>query len=212
MTVTTGYSIPTFVTSSATTNNMIANVTGFGGLGWGLAGTTTSTAQGLAIQHQIQQQLAQAQNALAQQYLAQQAMYATNPPSVLAPWPNPHMPKTAYDNTVRYRPPPLEFNRYINASDLLEEFIRWAGIEAHIRQNEALDLPLSHFITFLIIRAAEADREEPPEDVKLALPGPNWGHRCVGCGRFLRDNLKKIGVFACNGAHLDRYLARGALA
>lgn len=78
--------------------------------------------------------------------------------------------------------PPRPFNRYINASDLMEEFIRYAG-EQGVRQGEVLDLPVVLFIKWLVIRACEEDQEEP--DVILEL-GPKPQPRCLGCQRFMR--------------------------
>lgn len=78
-------------------------------------------------------------------------------------------------------PPPLEFNRYINASDLMQEFIAWLGTQG-VRKGEVLGLPMDLFIKWLIIQACEQDGEEP--NVSLSLPAPKK-NRCLGCGRFL---------------------------
>ena len=80
------------------------------------------------------------------------------------------------------RPPPREFNRYINASDLLEEFIAWVGSQG-IRQSEFADLPVDLFIKWLVIRACEEDQEEP--NVVLELPSPAKQPRCLGCQQFM---------------------------
>lgn len=87
---------------------------------------------------------------------------------------------------IKRRPAPLEFNKYINASDLLEEFIRYCG-EQGVRQREMLELPVDLFIKWLIIRACEADKEEP--NVTLELPAPKRQCRCLGCGKFMRRGL-----------------------
>lgn len=79
--------------------------------------------------------------------------------------------------------PPREFNKYISASDLLEEFIRWLG-EQGLRQKEVSELQLEYFIKWLVIRACEEDQEEPNVELP-ALPGPKAFHRCVGCGQFM---------------------------
>lgn len=66
-------------------------------------------------------------------------------------------------------PPPraaLEFNRYLNASDLLEEFIRYCGTE-RVTKQELMKLPMELFIKWLIVSAAEADQEPAPPDIKL---------------------------------------------
>lgn len=78
--------------------------------------------------------------------------------------------------------PPSGFNRYVNASDLLEEFIRFLGDEG-VRQGEVMSLPVELFIKWLIIKACEHDGEEP--NVTLVLPAPKQQPRCLGCQRFL---------------------------
>lgn len=83
------------------------------------------------------------------------------------------------------RPAPKDFNKYINASDLLEEFIRYLGTQ-RVRSNEVLKLPLDLFVKFLIIRACEEDQEEP--NVTLELPKRERAPHCLGCGRFMRKD------------------------
>lgn len=82
------------------------------------------------------------------------------------------------------RPPPLEFNRYINASDLMEEFIKFLG-EHRVKKGQVMSLPLELFIKWLIIQACEADHEEP--NVVLELPAPKKV-RCQQCRRFMAKN------------------------
>ena len=77
---------------------------------------------------------------------------------------------------------PSGFNRYVNASDLLEEFIRFLGDEG-VRQAEVMGLPVELFVKWLIIKACEHDGEEP--NVTLQLPAPKSQPRCLGCQRFL---------------------------
>jgi hypothetical protein len=123
------------------------------------------------------------------------------------------------DSQVVYRANRVrEFNRYVNASDLLEEFMAFVR-PLGVRRGELLRLPLELFIRFLIVRAAEADGDVLPEaeagppleaQVRKALPPPR--PRCLGCGRFLRRQLQAAGILFCSGAHLDRYAARKALA
>jgi len=78
--------------------------------------------------------------------------------------------------------PPMEFNKYINASDLIEEFIKFAGKE-NLKPGEVLELPMDLFIKWLVIRACEEDQEEP--NVTLALPAPRQQPKCLGCGQFM---------------------------
>lgn len=103
------------------------------------------------------------------------------------------------------RRPPEGFNRYINASDLMEEFIGYLAGEG-VRQREVLGLPLDLFIKWLIIRACEEDREEP--NVTLALPARPAQPRCLGCQRFmaLQTRLPLHGP-ACAGRYFERVAA-----
>lgn len=100
-----------------------------------------------------------------------------------------------------YRPPPREFNRYINASDLLEEFISFLGVEG-VKQREVMDMPLQLFIQWLIIRAHEADGEKPP--IQLALPEPKKAHRCLGCGKYMKKELPPIHDLRCATRYFSR--------
>lgn len=100
-----------------------------------------------------------------------------------------------------------EFNRYINASDLLAQFIKDLGM-AGATQKQVLQVPLELFINWLVIRAAEQDEEQVPADVpkladlpKLALP------RCRQCGRFLSRTHMEVNFSFCNGMHADRFMA-----
>jgi hypothetical protein len=95
--------------------------------------------------------------------------------------------------------PPREFNRYVNASDLVEEFIAWAGTQ-RVRKGEVLALPLESFIKWLIIRACEEDQEEP--NVTLSLP---TRQRCIACGRFMERNIQ---VALCRRVCAARHFAR----
>ena len=94
-----------------------------------------------------------------------------------------------------------DFNQYINASDLLEQFIDLAQ-KANVSKEDFLKLPLELFINFLIIRAAEQDGDDVPEGITLfekpALPAPTPQpvlalpapvkvlNRCKNSGRFIR--------------------------
>lgn len=100
-----------------------------------------------------------------------------------------------------------EFNRYINASDLLAQFIKDLGMVG-ATQKQVLQVPLELFINWLVIRAAEQDEEQVPADVpkladlpKLALP------RCRQCGRFLSRTHMEVNFSFCNGMHADRFMA-----
>lgn len=88
-------------------------------------------------------------------------------------------------------PPRREFNRYVNASDLLEEFISDMA-RLGMTQAQFLALPINAFITWLVLKAAQADGESPL-----------W--RCNACGRFTPP-----GLVACGAAHAARMLAAPA--
>jgi len=98
--------------------------------------------------------------------------------------------------------PPREFNKYISASDLLEEFIRWLG-EQGLRQGEVSKLPLEYFIKWLVIRACEEDQEEPNVELP-ALPAPKAFHRCVGCGRFMPIAITLALHAWCSASYFSR--------
>lgn len=82
-----------------------------------------------------------------------------------------------------------DFNPFLNASDKLEDFIRFCGTVG-VKQSEVLRLPVELFVAWLVIAAAKADGEpEPdlplvPKLKRRALP------RCTSCGQFL-SRLKR---------------------
>ena len=82
---------------------------------------------------------------------------------------------------------PLEFNKYINGSDLLEEFIAFLDTQK-VKQHEVMGLPVELFIKWLIIRACEQDGEEP--NVTLTLPTRQHAVHCLGCGKFMTPKLR----------------------
>jgi hypothetical protein len=57
-----------------------------------------------------------------------------------------------------------DFNRYVNASDLVGEFIEDLG-QLGANQDQAATAPLEMFIRWLVFGAAKQDGEAPPEDV-----------------------------------------------
>jgi len=103
---------------------------------------------------------------------------------------------------VQRQAPPLGFNKFINASDMLEGFIAFLGAEG-VRQGEVMGMPLDHFIKWLIIKACEADGEEA--DVVLALPAPKRQSRCLGCQRFIPISLTpQLHDERCAGFYFQR--------
>lgn len=105
-----------------------------------------------------------------------------------------------------------EFNRFVNASDLVGEFIEALG-KLHATRDQAQRAPLGLFINWLIHEAAKEDGEEPPEDTPAVAvaAAPIVRPRCLDCGRFLGPNQRRIGLRFCTGTHADRYLKRIAL-
>ena len=102
-----------------------------------------------------------------------------------------------------------EFNKFINASDLLEQFIKDLG-SAGIRQGEVLAVPIEAFINWIVHMAAEQDGDPVPDEVPK-FPLEDWGKRhprCKGCGRFIPANKVSLGVNFCSGLHMDRYLEK----
>lgn len=87
----------------------------------------------------------------------------------------------APDRNNMRRSPPMEFNKFLNCSDLLELFLLFLK-EQGVRQHQVMGLRFEYFVKWLIISAAEFDDEEP-EVVMPALPSPR--PHCLGCGKFM---------------------------
>lgn len=94
-----------------------------------------------------------------------------------------------------------EFNRFLNASDLLETFIRFIGKEG-VKQSEVLSIPIELFINWLIIEASKEDGEEPP---LLPVTKEKVFNRCLSCGRFIKQSTANIAKF-CNPQHYALYM------
>lgn len=107
------------------------------------------------------------------------------------------------DDRPRRRPAPLEFNPYINASDLMAEFIAFVGAQG-VRQGEVMGLPVELFIKWLVVRACEADDVEP--NVELVVPRRPQP-RCLGCQRFMR---RGVHLPLHDGRCAQRYFAKVA--
>lgn len=73
-----------------------------------------------------------------------------------------------------------DFNRFLNASEIMEEFVRYVGTLG-VKQGDVLNLPISLFINFLVVRAADADGEPTP-DVAIEKH-PALTSKCPQCGR-----------------------------
>lgn len=102
-----------------------------------------------------------------------------------------------------------EFNPFVNASDKIEDFIRFCGDQG-IRQGEMLDLPIKLFIGWLIIEAAKADREPEPNVPLITDLRRHTTPRCLGCGRFIRRDAAAKGVMYCRSGCFDMHHSRSA--
>jgi hypothetical protein len=98
-------------------------------------------------------------------------------------------------NTIR------DFNKFLNASDLLEQFIRFTGTFG-VRQSEVLNIPIETFINWLIIEAAKMDGEHPPD---LPLIQKKEYKRCLCCGKFISNKMATISKF-CSPKHFEKYM------
>lgn len=91
-----------------------------------------------------------------------------------------------------------DFNTFLNASDKIEDFIRYCG-GVGIRQDDVLGIPIKQFIQWLVIEAAKADGEEPPALLQdLRKP------RCIQCGRFMSPTKKAKGIQHCRVQCFER--------
>jgi hypothetical protein len=115
------------------------------------------------------------------------------------------------DAKVTYRGSRVrEFNRYINASDLLAEFVEFLGAE-RLTEREALKIPIELFVAWMIVRAAEQDGEDAAEGDRLRLASGAQiarSPRCRCCGRFIARRRARNGVLFCSGDHQERWLAK----
>ena len=101
--------------------------------------------------------------------------------------PNPAIPAfgEADDGKVLRKAPPLEFNKFLNCSDLLELFLLFLK-EQGVRRHQVMGLRFEYFVKWLIISAAEKDDEEPEVEMP-ALPSPR--PHCLGCGKFMSPSM-----------------------
>jgi len=102
-----------------------------------------------------------------------------------------------------------EFNKHINASDLLEAFIKDLGALG-VKQDQVLNVPIEIFINWLIFKAAEEDGDKAPDDVPLLETSvkPHKHPKCLCCGKFIKKTLVEHKIHFCNPAHHELYLER----
>lgn len=120
------------------------------------------------------------------------------------------------EGKIRYKGCKIrEFNRFVNASDLVEEFIRFMGQKFNVKQSEILDIPIELFITWLILKACQEDGDEVPLDVpkiedhsfvskKTTIVIP----RCRWCGRFISKVRSANKIMFCNPYCMDKMVAK----
>jgi hypothetical protein len=110
--------------------------------------------------------------------------------------------------TVIRPPAQRNFNTYLNASDRLEEFIKYCG-ELGLKQDELLNLPINSFIMWLILESAKADQEPTPDDVKL-LPSllKQKYPRCIQCNKFISKEKVQRQIQFCKPKCFDRHYAK----
>lgn len=99
-----------------------------------------------------------------------------------------------------------EFNKFLNASDMIEEFIRFCG-EHGARQGDVLSIPIKLFVGWLIIKAAEQDGEDIREPIPLKVADLRYP-RCKSCGHFLPRKRVALRLEFCAEACIDRALAK----
>jgi hypothetical protein len=101
-----------------------------------------------------------------------------------------------------------EFNKYLNCSDLIADFVQFCGQQG-VNQQEMLDMPVSLLIAWLVIEAAKADDMPEPTDIKL-LPYIKTINtaRCRNCGRFLTNNFKQRKIDMCGGDCLNKFICK----
>ena len=124
------------------------------------------------------------------------------------------------DSKVLYKGNKIrEFNRYINSSDLLQDFIRFLGNHG-VRQSEVLNVPIELFVNWLILQSAEADGEDAPDNITPVERHPKLVDckrksilgKCLRCGRFISQNKTKAGFNFCNIEHAQEHCERFGLA
>lgn len=108
---------------------------------------------------------------------------------------------------VIYKASPIrDFNRYLNVSDRLEEFIDFCG-EQKVRADEMLDLPIKLFVGWLAIECAKADKEPEPPIKLIPQIRKETVPRCLSCGSFIRRGLKQARIEFCDPECFGEYYA-----
>jgi len=120
---------------------------------------------------------------------------------------------TDVDSKVTYKACGVrEFNRFINASDLLQDFIKFLGTKG-VKQGQVLDIPVELFINWLVFKAAEQDEDLPPENMTpteshpklLSAKKKKMPPKCLCCGKFIKKDLAEKGFNFCSGNHASKF-------
>lgn len=104
-----------------------------------------------------------------------------------------------------------EFNPYINASDLLAKFVGFVG-GLGVRQAEVLGLPIELFINWLVIEAAEKDKDPIPDGIVAVEQHKEVRSilkpQCRKCGRFVPVLHSRNRFPFCNAYHAADHIAK----
>lgn len=97
------------------------------------------------------------------------------------------------------------FSPHINASDMLADFLRDAIKSTGIGKEEAMQLPVRLFISWLIIEAANRDGDDVPDDIKPLAADPDIikikRPRCLKCNRYIPRLHANNGFMFCSPEH-----------
>ena len=113
---------------------------------------------------------------------------------------------------ILYKSNPVrDFNPYLNTSDMLEDFIHWCA-EQKITKDDFSTLPVSLFICWLVVKAAEADGEELADVTPMLTSAVRerklHNHRCRCCGRFLSKKYESHQISFCSPEHMTKYMEK----
>lgn len=101
-----------------------------------------------------------------------------------------------------------EFSPYLNASDLLAQFVKYVG-SLGVKSGEVLSLPIELFINWLVIEAAERDKDPLPDGVvsieKHKIIRQLKKPKCLQCGKFIPPIHAKNRFLFCGIEHGSRY-------
>lgn len=110
--------------------------------------------------------------------------------------------------------PTRNFNKYLNASDLLEDFVQYCAEEKMSRKDFS-EIPISLFIYWLIVKAAEADGDDTSDVLPLLTTTvnntKNHRHRCRCCGKFLSKRHLENQIHFCSTDHMQRHMDKVGL-